>query len=619
MTRSRHAGGFHHGADAKVGRAHKGDAHEGHEGHAIHAADGDVEVFTYTFENFFHPFVGELIARLNRTSVAGMLEPAFLEGLADKGFFRAAYHPFESAAVEVHAESKAIDVAPGGAYSAYNWELLYHIPVAIAVHLSKNQRFAEAQRWFHFVFDPTATGPGPARERCWKFLGFRGEDVTSIDTLLALLSTPDGELTPEQAKRKEWAHRSYEAILASPFHPHVVGRARPVAYQYYVVMKYLDNLIAWGDSLFAQYTIETINEAMVSYVLAANLLGPRPEEVPSQGKVAPKSFAQIKKAGMDALGRALVALESQLPLDGTLPASPRRGASPDQNASVLGIGQSLYFCVPKNDKLLAYWDTVADRLFKIRHCMDITGVVRPLPLWDPPIDPGMLVKAAAAGLDIGSIVSGMSQPIGPLRSLQQIQRALELCAEVKALGNALLSACEKGDGEKMAVVRQGHELALQQMTQNVRFLQWKQAQEATESLLRSRATTLERYRFYLRLLGQTPDASTAPDKLPLDRRELTEDNFNDAYGALVGAYDKTITPEAYPAMRWAGGNAPSAQAGASGSGQLYLSSGEGTEMTEMQTAMGLHMTSGALQTLSAALLPIPGVTGALHFWGGAHN
>jgi hypothetical protein len=26
-------------------------------------------------------------------------------------------------------------------------------------------------------------------------------------------------------------------------------------------MAYLDNLIAWGDSLFQQYTIETINEA----------------------------------------------------------------------------------------------------------------------------------------------------------------------------------------------------------------------------------------------------------------------------------------------------------------------------------------------------------------------
>ena len=41
-------------------------------------------------------------------------------------------------------------------------------------------------------------------------------------------------------------------------------------------MKYLDNLIAWGDSLFTQMTIETVNEATLCYVLAANLLGPAP-------------------------------------------------------------------------------------------------------------------------------------------------------------------------------------------------------------------------------------------------------------------------------------------------------------------------------------------------------
>ena len=39
------------------------------------------EKFSYTFGNFFHPFVGNLIQQLNQTSVAGMLDPAFLESL----------------------------------------------------------------------------------------------------------------------------------------------------------------------------------------------------------------------------------------------------------------------------------------------------------------------------------------------------------------------------------------------------------------------------------------------------------------------------------------------------------------------------------------------------------
>ena len=134
------------------------------------------------------------------------------------------------------------------------------------------------------------------------------------------------------------------------------------------------------------------------------------------------------------MGNPRVVLEAQLRLN--LGVQPAQGADPDAAAPLFGIGRTLYFCIPKNDKLLGYWDTVADRLFKIRNCMNIEGVVRQLALFDPPLDPGMLVKAAAAGIDIGSILSGLNQPIGPVRSLLLIQKALELCAEVRGLGAA---------------------------------------------------------------------------------------------------------------------------------------------------------------------------------------
>jgi hypothetical protein len=229
------AAGFHHGADAATRQIH----------------GGNPDRFAYIFENFSHPFVEALISRLNRTSVAGMLDPTFLKNLEDGFSFSLEYLPQMSSTVQVHSHPREVDVSPGGAYSNYNWELLYHIPVAVAVHLSKNQRFAEAQKWFHYVFDPTCTDAAPAPQRWWKFLAFRHGDMTNIETLLELLGTPDNELTPQQVARKQWVHNSYAAILSNPFDPHAVARARPLAYQYYVVMKYLSNLIAWGDSLFS--------------------------------------------------------------------------------------------------------------------------------------------------------------------------------------------------------------------------------------------------------------------------------------------------------------------------------------------------------------------------------
>ena len=43
-----------------------------------------------------------------------------------------------------------------------------------------------------------------------------------------------------------------------------------------MVFKYLDNLIAWGDSPFRQYSTESINLPTQLYILAVKLLGRQP-------------------------------------------------------------------------------------------------------------------------------------------------------------------------------------------------------------------------------------------------------------------------------------------------------------------------------------------------------
>jgi hypothetical protein len=574
----------------------------------------DIE-FTYTFENFFHPFVGELIQKLNRDSLVGMLDPTFLDELdrsseADKAtpdsffkLFKDFYtKPPNSSGVQVEGFPKDIDLRHGGAYANYNWELFFHIPLTIAVHLSKNQRFAEAQRWFHFIFDPTCTDDVPTPKRFWKFLAFRqAGDVMQIDELLRLLS--EKNLSSEDEKSRQSILDGYEASKNKPFQPHAIARTRQIAYQYSVVMKYLDNLIAWGDSLFRQDTIESINEATQLYVLAANLLGPRPQKIPSPGTIRPQTFAELKKQGLDRTGNALVELEGKFPLNLGLPQT--QGTDPDSTMSLFGIGRTLYFCIPQNDKLLSYWDTVGDRLFKIRHCMNIEGIFRQLALFDPPLDPGMLVKAAAAGIDLGSIVNGLNQPVSPVRAILFIQKAMELCGEVRNLGGALLSAIEKGEGEKLALLRQSHEIKIQQMQQDVRFLQWKQAEEATKSLLTSRATALERLHYYQRLLGLPADPN-APDTVAIDRRELTEENFDTAYSSLVDQYQKLLALQQFPNFKLAEESAAGVVSGYSSSGKIYLSENENTELNiHLPSAKDAKLRAADLNMIASTLSLIP--------------
>ncbi|MFD0635086.1 hypothetical protein ACFQ9X_29665 [Catenulispora yoronensis] len=64
-----------------------------------------------------------------------------------------------------------------------------------------------------------------------------------------------------------------DAYRNDPFNPYAIARLRPVAFQKAVVMQFVDNLIDWGDSLFAQDTTESINEATMLYVLASEILG----------------------------------------------------------------------------------------------------------------------------------------------------------------------------------------------------------------------------------------------------------------------------------------------------------------------------------------------------------
>ncbi len=569
-------------------------------------------VYTYTFENFFHPYVGRLIEELNKVSLAGMLDPAFHKGLK-AAFFKDFYTSHTSSTLKVNSFPKEIDLHAHGPYAIYNWEMLFHIPFTVAVHLSKTQRFAEAQRWFHFIFDPTSNDQSvQPPDRFWKFLAFRDPETNrTLDRVMQLLSTPRNELSPADQAEQDDVLEGYRAILDSPFQPHKVARTRHVAYQYAVVMKYLDNLIAWGDSLFQQDTIESINEATQRYVLASNLLGPRPQQIPPRGKVTPKTFKQLKDEGLGPIGNAIVEMEGEFPFNLTM-TTP---GDPDKAAPLFGIGRALYFCVPRNDKLLSYWDTVADRLFKIRHCMNIAGVVRPLALFDPPLDPGMLVKAAAAGIDIGSIVNGLNQPASPVRCQTLIQKSLELCNEVRGLGASLLASLEKADGEHLGLIRQKHEVKIQQMTRDVRYLQWQSAREATKSLLTTRGSAIERLRFYQRLLGLPADQNAA-ETPGLDRRELTEENFDEAYNALVGQYDKTLTLQQLPRLTIAGGNSPAQQSGAAGGGRLYLNANEDAELnSHLPRARDTRLAASVSDSVAAVLTFVPDFDIKLAFWG----
>jgi peptidoglycan hydrolase-like protein with peptidoglycan-binding domain len=445
------------------------------------------------YEILYHPFTCAFISGLRRFGVPGLLNLSNQQ-LELVETFAPRYAP--TSAVTKPYPVEQVDFGRIGttsvyrstAYSAYNWELFFHVPLLLAVRLSENQRFEEAMKWFHYVFNPTDGAGG-----YWKVLPFRTTPKENIEQLLTRLNAGDSDVAKQVS---EWR--------GHPFQPHLIARMRLIAYQKYVVMKYIDNLIAWGDQLFGQDTIESINEATQLYVLFSALLGRRPEKMPSRGESAPATFADLRTR-LDAFSNAMVNLENRFPSYSA--SSP---AAAKDAAGLLGVGRSLYFCIPQNDKLLGYWDTVEDRLFKIRNCMNLQGIVRELPLFEPPIDPALLVRAAARGIDLGSVLSDLNSPAPFYRFTHMLQKALDVCGDLKSLGAQLLAALERRDAEQLALLRQQQEGGLLALVRLVREKQLADAQAAVDALLAQRRTIVAKYQYFQALLGA--ESGPAPEE-----------------------------------------------------------------------------------------------------------
>jgi hypothetical protein len=401
----------------------------------------------YRFHNFRHERVNAFRKVLHEQGLDGLLSRSFINGLnsSDDMRFRSRYRPTWNVVTGTYDEllpSNSVDFRYEAAFSAYNWELFFHIPMLIANRLSQNQQFEAARKWYHYVFNPTVSvaagstsAPSTNVADFWNVEDFY-QAANSVPTILQIMQ--NANLANAVAR---WA--------ADPFKPHLVARTRITAYMKNVVMKYLDNLIAWGDALFRTDNRENIVEATLLYVLASQLLGRKPVSIPARAKPQAQTYAMMVAANnWNAFSNALVKIESLLLPSGVKP-----------TPSLLPANATMYyFCIPPNEKLTAYWDIIADRLFKIHNCKTIDGITRDLALYDPPIDPALLVKAAASGVSIADAVAGLSAPLPVYRFNVLSQKATELAAEVKALGSQLLGALEKKDAEQIALLRSSQEI-----------------------------------------------------------------------------------------------------------------------------------------------------------------
>jgi hypothetical protein len=464
-------------------------------------------------------------------------------------------------AVQVAFNEVPAGLSFDGPLGDYYWEAYFQMPMTIASLLNSQARYEDARKWFHYVFDPTATATGSSaadkKHRMWRFLPFRAEGESLHD----MLRDP----------------KALDAYRQNPFSPHAIARVRPTAYKKAVVMQYVGNLLDWADSLFLQFQMETINEAVMLYNLASDILGPRPPELGacSEEPKTTRTFAGLDAAVADqsewdflvelehetdsattrsahvtrkwkpaellTWGRIgstpagapkvqtrmerthMTATQNSTDTGGAIQSNSQNGSSRakgtdrviaagswtkqsdlsdaiDAAASFQPTLTLVPFCIPVNQSLLDLWNRVEDRLNKIRHCLDINGERRDLALFAPEIDPGLLIRARAEGIPLADILGVLADRVPPYRFTFLIEKAKQFASTLDTFGNALLSALEKKDGEELNLLRNSHEKNMLLLNTRVRKWEADAAANMIEELSAREAAVTHRRDFYQQLI-----------------------------------------------------------------------------------------------------------------------
>ncbi|MDE5420604.1 Tc toxin subunit A [Ancylomarina sp. DW003] len=525
----------------------------------------------------YHPYMETLRSNLQKYGIEGILDPLgvddknhkLLPQQANKNYLRD--FEFNSDVVknvlqdvepvyDMKYIAEKFEYDSSGAYSLYNWELFFHIPFLLANRFLIEGNFKEALKWMHYIFDPRET-EGESPSKYWKFKPFVDYNATKgIDDLLVDLNL-NGDDDPENVE----LNKQIEMWSTDPFKPHNIAQMRPGAYMKAVVMRYLDIIIAHGDDLFRIDTTESINEATQYYMIAAQLLGRKPEVVETE-ILAVKSFDEMETDSMsnaiEYFEEGIIKPENAAYLEKYIESNELEIASKpfskdkdlknmliDVYGSVESEGDvaKLYFGIPKNNKMMAYWDRVADRLFKVRNSLNIDGIKRTVALFAPPIDPGLLIRARLAGISIADVMSMKDANPTEYRFQTLLQRALEICSEVKSLGSQLLSALEKGETEKISVLRASHEKALTELVTGIKEKSIEEAEVAIEQVKLQQENTQFRESYYRK-------------KKKISGKEQQQLNFMDK------AMKLQVASQALQTVAGALAQIPNVTAGASGLG-----------------------------------------------------
>lgn len=175
-----------------------------------------------------------------------------------------------------------------------------------------------------------------------------------------------------------------------------------------------------------------------------------------------------------------------------------------------GFLKSTYFCVSTNPKLLDLGALINDRLFKIRNCQDINGVTRSLSLFEPALESGMIAQALSRGMGLTALLNDSIGPMPNFRFVALLEKALEMCSDLKQMGASFIAVRQTKDAEGLAALQSRQESLMQSITMDMKKLAKIEMEKSITELQESRRGQVSRLQFFLALTGE--DSKGVPGK-----------------------------------------------------------------------------------------------------------
>ncbi|KNC93808.1 neuraminidase-like domain-containing protein [Trabulsiella odontotermitis] len=349
-----------------------------------------------------------------------------------------------------------------GANALYFWEMFFYVPSMVFLRLLQESRYEEATRWMKFIWSPEG------------YLGENGEKTTWTWNVRPLEEDT-----------------SWNASPLDSVDPDAVSQSDPMHYKVATFMRALDLLIARGDDAYRRLERDSLNEAKMWYAQALNILGKEPYDALLKGGWSDPVLS-------DAASQTLQASYQQHML---WVRTPDLSGVEERTANTLtGL-----FYPQQNEKLTGYWQTLAQRLYNLRHNLSIDGQPLSLPLYATPADPASLLSAAVLASEGGGDLPSVTD-IPLFRFPVLLETARATLNQLMQFGNQILTLTERQDAEALSELlqTQGAELARNSILQQDKNIAEIDADR--EALEESRRGALDRRDSYSHLYDENVNA-----------------------------------------------------------------------------------------------------------------